>query len=552
MRVSRRDFLLATMGATLATACTPITESVCCQTPLPSCPAPAPLPIDLPAARCELFAFDEIHRAMPTVYKPKDSAELAAVLRSVPEGRHLSIRGGGQSLDGQSLNEDLVVLLESEHFGVICDPKPDKDGSFYLTAGAGARWWDVLAKVAPYGLVPRSLVTAGQATVGGTLSADCVSRQSPIAGKEGEQIRGFTVVLVDGRTLELTRNDRRLPADDERRQLWESVIGGFGYLGVVTSVTFDLMVARSNPGGKGGIPRVLTRATRHGANVDWDEVLRSLYDKTQNARARYRGEAKSGDPLALTPEWAAISIASFLEGAGMSANLLEQRFVEDLPLRPVPGGVYTATASFPAVAEALIPIWPSIVELGLEMGFPEGEFVDELFGWAFFLGNSTALAKKSLHRQGKRLNFVQQSFALPSDARPGSPDTGPTRRFIELAQARLHAADVRPADIDFLWIPADRFLLSANRDLPGYVVTLSFADTDRTELSPEVDGLLRALSHDCRTLGGRVHLVKNVVADQSDLLAMHGDAARELRQRKKRFDPRNILRNAFFHRVFEA
>jgi hypothetical protein len=186
------------------------------------------------------------------------------------------------------------------------------------------------------------------------------------------------------------------------------------------------------------------------------------------------------------------------------------------------------------------------------MGFPEGEFVDELFGWAFFLGNSTALAKKSLHRQGKRLNFVQQSFALPSDARPGSPDTGPTRRFIELAQARLHAADVRPADIDFLWIPADRFLLSANRDLPGYVVTLSFADTDRTELSPEVDGLLRALSHDCRTLGGRVHLVKNVVADQSDLLAMHGDAARELRQRKKRFDPRNILRNAFFHRVFEA
>ncbi len=556
MRVSRRDFLFATAAAALGTACTPLAEPLCCRAPVPSCPPPAPLPVDLPATRCELFAFDEMHRAMPTVYRPRSDTELGHVLQSVPAGRRLSLRGGGQSLDAQSLNDDLVVVLDPEHFGHIGDPQRDEDGGFYLTTGAGARWWDVLGKIAPLGLVPQSLATAGQATVGGTLSANCVSRQSPITGKEGDQIRGFTVVLVDGRILNLTRADRQRPVDDERRQLWESVIGGFGYLGAVTSVTFDLMIARSSPGSKGCCPQVLTRATRHGANVDWDTVLRALYTKIQSARERLhdelRGSARGREPLALTPPWAALSIVSFLQGGGMSANLLEQRFVEGLPLRRVPGGIYTTSATFPAAAEALIPSWPTIVELGLEMGFPEGEFVDELFGWAFFLGNSTALAKKSLRARGVRLNFVQQSFALPSDVGSARPDTAPTRRFIELAQARLHALDLRPADIDFLWIPADDFLLSANRGLPGYVVTLSFADTDRSELTPEVDELLRALSHDCRTLGGRVHLVKNVVADDADLRAMHGDAARELRARKQRFDPKGVLRNEFFCRVFEA
>jgi FAD/FMN-containing dehydrogenase len=560
MPISRRDFLLATAAVALEASCSSIQEPVCWLQQHGACPAPNPVPVDLPADRCELFAFDEIHRATPTIYRPQSEGDLARLLPKIPEGRRVTFRGGGQALDDQSLNDDLVVLMDAPGFSDIGYPQQDENGFYYLKTGAGARWGKVLQKIAPLGLVPRSLATAQFATVGGTLSADCVSRQSPIMGKEGAQIRAFTIVLADGRVLEVQKSDGKLANPrDERRLLWEAVIGGFGYLGAVTSVTFDLMVARSRPLVCGQNPSVFTRSTRHGANVDWDAILRALHFKTRNAqelhkrreRLHFSTSEKEKVPLASAPEWSALSIASFFEGNGMSANLLEQRFVEGVPLRPFPGGIYEATAAFPANAEALTSRWPTIAELGVQMGFAEGEFVDELFGWSFFLGNSTFMAKQMLHATGERLNFTQQSFALPSGTKD-QPDTAPTRRFVELVQARLHAADIRPADIDFLWIPADEFLMSASRGLSGYVVTLAFADRNRQKLSPEVDETLRALAHDCRTLGGRIHLVKNVVADESDLRAMHGDAARELQDRKRVFDPKGILRNDFFRRVFDA
>ncbi len=490
--LSRRTFLLGAGALALEASCSSaLPESVCCHTPASACPAPDPVPSSLPAERCEIFSFSEIHRATPTIYRPRSECELAGLMQSIPAGRKVTFRGGGQSIDSQSLNDDLVIALDNANFKSIGTPERD-DAGFYVTTGAGARWWDVLAKLCPLGLVPPSLVTAGNATVGGTLSADCVSRMSPITGKEGQQVRSFRIVLADGRGLHCKRND----PDPERRTLFNAVVGGFGYLGAVTEVTFDLMVARSNPGEKGLTPRVLTRSTRHGPNVDWDSVLSALHQKSRLGRARFQGAKRAHHgglraitaadprPLARTPEWSALSVASFLMGNSMSANLLEQRFVEDQELRPVPGGIYDKDAAFPSNAEKLIPTLPTLVELAVDIGFPEGEFVDELFGWAFFLGNSTKRAKEEFHAVGKRLNFTQQTFALPSGPEDRAPDTRPTRRFIELLAARLHAADVRPADIDFLYVPADTFLMSASRGLPGFVVTVSFTTADQTAVRP--------------------------------------------------------------------
>jgi hypothetical protein len=236
----------------------------------------------------------------------------------------------------------------------------------------------------------------------------------------------------------------------------------------------------------------------------------------------------------------------------MSANLLEQRYVV-APLRPTPGGIYDKDAAFPAFAERVSALFPTAVEMALDFGFPEGEFVDELFGWAFFLGNSSERAKKKAHACGYRLNFTQQTFLLPTGPDDLPPDTAPMRRFIELLEARLHTADERPEAIDFLYVGHnDPFVMSASRGLPSFVVTVSLVDRDRRALRPEIEDMLSALSHDCRMLGGRVHLIKNVVADRSDLRAMHGDAGAEFRVLKKQFDPKGIFRNGFFERVFEA
>ena len=240
-------------------------------------------------------------------------------------------------------------------------------------------------------------------------------------------------------------------------------------------------------------------------------------------------------------------------GYSLEANLLEQRYTFDA-LNPVPGGIYTKDSAINPIAELVDSIWPTAAELVLDFGWPQGEFVDELFGWAFFFGNSIRKAKADAHALGHRLNSFEQSFVLPSGPEDGPPDTRPARRFIELVLARSHAADLRPGPIDFLYVGSegDRSVMSASRNLPGFIITLAFQDVDQTAMPPAMDGLLRALSSDCRLLGGRVHLVKTVAADAGDLRAMHGDAAKRFRELKAKYDPRGFFRNEFFSRVFEA
>ena len=126
------------------------------------------------------------------------------------------------------------------------------------------------------------------------------------------------------------------------------------------------------------------------------------------------------------------------------------------------------------------------------------------------------------------------------------------RRFIEGLEARLHAADVRPATVDFLYVPRDRFLMSASRHLDAYLLTMSLASRGRDDYDAEVYEMLRALACDCRELGGRVHLVKSVVAAPEELRAMYGDAAREFIKIKNKYDPHRLLKNEFFERVFLA
>jgi decaprenylphospho-beta-D-ribofuranose 2-oxidase len=553
MGVTRRELGLLAAGV-LGAACGASQEAV---RPASSRQGKRALPESCPQVphRVELLSsFDGMHQAMADVYHPESEQQLSELLKCIPAGRSVTLRGGGQSLDCQSLNGDIVVRLDHEAFTRIGKPSetPDDEG-YYVTTGAGATWWDVLEKVAPLGLVPPSLATANAATVGGTLSADCVSRTSCVHGKEGNQIRSFKLVRADGQIITCCRHD----PDPEKKALFQAVIGGFGYLGAVTEVTFDLVPARSEPGVCKAPPTVFTRSTRHGANADWDALLSCLRTKALSTRRRFdeaRGKSRGqGEPqFAAAPEWSGLSIASFLSASGMSANLLEQRFTDPQPLRRAPGGVYDKDSTLPGSAALLQSDIPTWVEVALQTGFPAGEFVDELFGWAFFLGNHTRHAKRIAAKNGDHANFFQQSFALPAGCDDAKTDTRYIRRFIEMLEARLHAIDKRPATIDFLYIPADDFLMSASRNVPSFVVTVSFGDTNQSKVPDQMDDFFRTLSHDCLTLGGKVHLVKNVIAERGDLRAMHGDAARAFKLLKAKHDPHQLFKNDFFENVFDA
>ena len=70
------------------------------------------------------------------------------------------------------------------------------------------------------------------------------------------------------------------------------------------------------------------------------------------------------------------------------------------------------------------------------------------------------------------------------------------------------------------------------------------------DIWPDLKERLRALSRLCRRLGGRVHMTKHVETDREDLHAMYGDAFDRFLALKRRYDPRGLLENEFFDRIF--
>ncbi len=109
---------------------------------------------------------------------------------------------------------------------------------------------------------------------------------------------------------------------------------------------------------------------------------------------------------------------------------------------------------------------------------------------------------------------------------------------------------MRPTLIDVLYLPDDELLPSRPpAGSGGYAVTLSF--TERNEDGWDtLKERLRTLSRECQDLGGRVHLVKNVEVDPGLLREMYGSAFPEFLALKQRYDPRGLLENEFFDRVF--
>ena len=84
-------------------------------TPGSGSPAPSRPPAldDIPGRTCSLVqSYDGLHRAYPELVEPRSVDELRAVLlRAVRGRRRVTFRAGGQSFDGQSLNEDMVISM---------------------------------------------------------------------------------------------------------------------------------------------------------------------------------------------------------------------------------------------------------------------------------------------------------------------------------------------------------------------------------------------------------------------------------------------------------
>src|SRR5262249_14517966 len=125
---------------------------------------------------------------------------------------------------------------------------------------------------------------------------------------------------------------------------------------------------------------------------------------------------------------------------------------------------------------------PNVTEFGERTFFlflREGCYVNKLDDFVFFMENQWGPVKAKANRGGWRLNVIQQTFVLPSTCAlddPGGFVAAPA--FLSDLRPRLRVARARPSMIDVLYLPSDDFLLSANRGMCGFAVTLTWADRD--------------------------------------------------------------------------
>ncbi|MGW4033787.1 LLM class flavin-dependent oxidoreductase [Streptomyces sp. NPDC004838] len=161
------------------------------------------------------------------VLRPTDSGQVAEAIRyaraqSVP----LSVRSGGHGISSRSTNDggivvglgglDQVTLLDRERR--------------LVRVGAGARWGEVAAKLAPHGLAISS-GDSGGVGVGGLATAGGIGFLARSYGLTIDHVRAVEIVLADGRTV---------VADAEHEpDLFWAVRGAGANMGVVTSLDIE-------------------------------------------------------------------------------------------------------------------------------------------------------------------------------------------------------------------------------------------------------------------------------------------------------------------------
>jgi decaprenylphospho-beta-D-ribofuranose 2-oxidase len=473
-----------------------------------------------------------------TVERPKDLDEVRAVFdRAIREHRHVTIRGGGHSFDGQALHDgdtgSQIVLRTDSFTRIDFGPGP------LVTVGAGAKWGDILEQSIMRGLIPAIIQTAREATAGGTLAGDCLSRFSGALGKESAWIESFTLVSPGHAPLRCSRTDNT--------ELFHAAIGGHGYLGFVTDITYRLLeilpgsVARTEVTTFRSLPDLLDAQIPRAL-----EVFSSASSIRRALVATRVGGAAS--PLQATPDIRALSSVAFQSGPLIKGAVFESFYAQpgNPPLPPFPlynnldGGLRYA-AELAARNDQLNRLFHESLFSLLETLVHS--FQDDIAEFSFFMDGNT-FAKRRFEREhpGRVFPITQQTFVIP--------DRASAVHFVNECLARMAALDVEPTEMDILFVAEDECLMSATFKQSGFAISLAFENYQEPCPPAHVDALLRGLSTLCGDIGGRIHLVKNLRAQKVDVRRMFDATIREFEKIKAGVDPAGILRNPFFDKIF--
>jgi FAD/FMN-containing dehydrogenase len=200
-------------------------------------PSPAParkLPTSLAALAIRPGdpGYDAVRHTYTRLGRPaavlpvRDTGDIATALAHARD-THLpfTVRSGGHGISGRSTNDGGLVVDLSRFASVTV---LDADAGL-VRVGAGARWGDVAATLAPYGLALSSGDT-GDVGVGGLATAGGIGLMARAHGLTIDHMRAAELVLADGSTV---RTDARHDTD-----LFWAVRGAGANFGVATAFEF--------------------------------------------------------------------------------------------------------------------------------------------------------------------------------------------------------------------------------------------------------------------------------------------------------------------------
>jgi FAD/FMN-containing dehydrogenase len=147
---------------------------------------------------------------------------LQAISDAKSSNRKISLSGIRHSMGGQALGQK-TLHLDMTHMDFVRYNDSDQT----ITVGPGATWRQAQTALSPRGRAVRVMQDSNIFTVGGALSVN-VHGKDPRYGSLIDTVNYLKVVTVDGNEV---RCDRTQNSD-----LFSSVIGGYGVLGVITEV----------------------------------------------------------------------------------------------------------------------------------------------------------------------------------------------------------------------------------------------------------------------------------------------------------------------------
>ena len=449
--------------------------------------------------------------------------EVFALARST--GKRVTIRGGGHSFDGQAVHDGddgSQIILNTDkfqHARIEFD-----DAASTVTLGAGVPWGTFFRASIDHARqtggpirLPGSVQTGRKATAAGTLAGDCLSRFSGTVGKESQWIQSFRLATPAGEQFDVSVASNP--------QLFNAVVGGHGYIGFVTDVTYKLVSIDA-------ASRALTEITTHRSFGDL--IARQMH--LVNAAA-------PGVPTAVSSAWFT-PLPFDVKGAVFKSTYAKPGEPR-LPGFPLYDDIDCESRYWTELMARIDPLNIAIHEILFHVATEQGgRFENDLEEFLFFMDGNTVAKEKfeALHRD-QLFPIVQQTFVVPPDQ---------TERFANKCVEKMLKRGIQATECDMLFARQDDCLMSGNYHLDGFAVSLGFEPIKPKGCPPDrIPKLLRELSEDCQSMGGRLHLVKNVQVDRDVFREMFSPQILEFEAIKKKYDPDRLLQNRFSDDFFD-